>query len=102
MVSTVQGTGGGCMVWGMFNWKELELFVHVDQCITGSYCHKLFADCTHPTMLYFYLNGNGVFQDYNMPWHQVIQVQEWLEHHSDFQHINWPPNILSLNPTEYL
>lgn len=87
----------------MFNWQELGPLVYIWKNVWLVPTIMNFLLTVHPTTLYFYLNGDGAFQDNNAPCHQAVLVHEMCEeHHSDFQHANWAPNFHNLDHIQHL
>nr|KAF6324824.1 hypothetical protein mMyoMyo1_008290 [Myotis myotis] len=103
MSTTLQAGGGSVMVWGMFSWHDLGPLIRVGQRLNSTTYLSIIADQVHPIMLMAYPNGDGFFQQDNVPCHGAHIVQEWFqEHEGDFTLIRWTPQSPDLNPIEHL
>nr|KAF6369106.1 hypothetical protein mMyoMyo1_010511 [Myotis myotis] len=91
------------MVWGMFSWHDLGPLIHVEQSLNSTTYLSIVAGQVHPIMLMTYPNGDGFFQQDNVPCHSAHIVQEWFqEHEGDFTLLRGPPQSPYLNPIEHL
>ncbi len=54
LVSTVQASGGGVMVWGIFSWHTLDPLVPIEHCLNATAYLSIVADHVHPFMTTVY------------------------------------------------
>nr|KAF6387375.1 hypothetical protein mMyoMyo1_007881 [Myotis myotis] len=91
------------MVGGMFSWHDLGPLIRVELRLNSTTYLSTVADQVHPIMLMAYPNGDGFFQQDNVPCHGARIVQERCqEHEGDFTLLRWPPQAPDLNPMEHL
>nr|KAF6387391.1 hypothetical protein mMyoMyo1_007893 [Myotis myotis] len=87
----------------MLSWHDLGPLIRVEQRLNSTAYLSIIADQVHPIMLMAYPNGDGFFQQDNVPCHGARIVQEWFqEHEEDFTLLRWPPQPPDLNPIEHL
>ncbi len=71
LVSTVQASGGGLMVWGIFSWHTLGLLVPIEHCLNATDYLSIVADHVHPFMTTVYPSSDDYFQQDNAPCHKA-------------------------------
>ncbi len=50
-----------------------------------------------------YPSSDGYFQQNNAPCHKAQIISDWFhEHDNEFTLLQWPPQLLNLNPIEHL
>ncbi len=62
LVSTVQASGGGVMVWGIFSWHTLGPLVPIEHRLHVTAYLSIVADHVHPFMTTVYQSSDGYFQ----------------------------------------
>ncbi len=66
LVSMVQATGGGVMVWGIFSWYTLGPLVPIEHRLNATAYLSIVADHVHPFMTTVYPSSDGYFQQDNV------------------------------------
>jgi len=61
LVTTVQGSGGGVMVWGMFSWHFLGPLVQIGHCLNATAYLSIVSDHVHPFLATMYPFKIGFF-----------------------------------------
>ncbi|GFW04685.1 transposable element Tcb1 transposase [Trichonephila clavipes] len=91
------------MVWGIFSWHCLGSLMRIPTSLSAIRYVELLGDHIHPFVLFYYLHGNGVFQQDNCTSQKSRLATGWLHEHSfDFSVTNWPLRSTDLNPIDHL
>ncbi|GFU88927.1 transposase domain containing protein [Trichonephila clavipes] len=91
------------MPWGTLSWASLGPVVVVELTMNATGYLNIIADQLHPYMASVFPAGNGMFQQYNAPYHKATIVLEWFqEQDAEFQLMFWPPNSPVLNLIEHI
>jgi len=61
LVTTVQASGGGVMVWGMFSWHTLDSLVPIGHRLNATAYLTIVSDHVHPFMVTMYPTSDGFF-----------------------------------------
>ena len=59
------------MFWGCFSWNGLEPIVPIVGSVTGQSHAKVIDKYVVPTLYKYFPNGNGIFQEDNIPPHRL-------------------------------
>ncbi len=103
LISTVQTSGGGVMVWGIFYWHTLGPLVSIEHCLNAIAYLSSVANHVHPFMTTVYPSSDGYFQQDNAPVHKAQIISDWFfEHDNESTLLKWPPQLPDLNPIEHL
>ncbi len=74
LVSTVQASGGGVMVWGIFSWHTLGPIILIDHRLNATAYLSIVADHVYPLMTTVYPSSDGYFQQDNAPCHKRTRL----------------------------
>jgi len=92
LVPTVQGGGGGVMVWGMFSWHTLGPLVPIGHRLNATAYLSIVANHVRHFMATMYPSSDGYFQQDNAQCHKVQIISNWLlENDNEFTVLKWPP-----------
>ncbi|GBL99218.1 hypothetical protein AVEN_140681-1 [Araneus ventricosus] len=84
-MTTVQGSGGEIMVWGMFSWSTMNLLITVDTTLNSTAYPNVVADHVHSLIAILFPYGDGHIQWDTAPYHRALSVtNRFEEHRSEF------------------
>ncbi len=78
LVSTIQATGGGVIVWGIYSWHTLYPLVQFEHRLNATAYLSIVADHVHPFMTTVYPSSDGYFQQDNAPCHKAQIISDWF------------------------
>ncbi len=99
LVSTVQGDGGGVIMW-IFSWHILGPLVLFEHRLNATAFLSIVADHVHPFMTTVYPSSDGYFQQ-DMH-HVAKQKSSQTGFLNELTLPKWPPQSPVLNPIEHL